>query len=241
MAADAYVSLSAQIALQKRMDTVAHNVANTSTPGFRAEGVRFETLLAQGTPDAIAFVNSGESYVEQGSGALIQTGNPLDVAVKGNAYLAIATPAGQVLTRDGRMQMSNEGELRTLNGHAVLDTGGAPIQIDPNGGSVAISPDGSITQGGRQLGAIGLFTFPPNAKLSRYENSGVVPDVPAEPVVDFAKVSVAQGFIEQSNVNPIAEISRLIMVTRAYEAISNSITQSDSQQRDAIRALGPTS
>lgn len=236
-----YVGLSGQIALQKRMDTIANNVANTSTAGFRAEEVRFETILSEASRDPTAYSSAGESYLKRDSGGFTETGNRLDVAIKGNAFLAINTPAGQVYTRDGRMQMTPEGELQTLNGHPVLDAGGAPIQIDPNGGDITIAPDGTITQSGRQLGALGLFNISKDAHLTRYENSGVIPDTPAEPALDFAHNGVAQGFIEQSNVNPVAEITRLIMVSRTFEAVTTALTQTDSQQRDSIRALGPSS
>ena len=159
--------------------------------------------------------------------------------MQGDAWFAIQTPSGVVYTRDGRMQMSQQGELQTLEGHNVLDAGGAPIQLDPNGGDVTIAPDGTLTQGGRQLGAIGLFNIANEAHLKRYENSGIVPDIPAEPALDFSRNALAQGFSEQSNVNPVAEITRLITVQRSFEAMNTSVAQTDERQRDSIRALGP--
>lgn len=241
MEANLYVGLSGQMALQKRMETVAHNVANAGTAGFRAEEVRFEALLSDASKDPTAFVSTGETFLSRRAGSLNETGNPLDVAIKGDAFLAIETPAGQVYTRDGRMKMGPAGELTTLNGYPVLDAGAAPIQLDPNGGQVQIAGDGTVTQDGRQLGALGLYAIEPNAKLTRFENSGVIPDIPAEPALDFTRVGVAQGFVEQSNVNPVAEMTKLIMITRAFEAMSASLAQQDEQQRTSIRSLGPGS
>lgn len=235
-----YVSLSGQIALEKRLETIAHNVANTSTAGFRAEEVRFETVLSQASVDPTAYSNRGDTYLSRQSGALLETGNPLDVAVKGDSFMALQTPAGLVYTRDGRMQMANDGELQTLNGHPVLDAGGAPMQLNPNGGEIQIAADGTLTQNGLRVGAIGLFTIPENANLQRYENSGVIPDIAAEPTLDFAKNGFKQGAVEQSNVNPVSEITKLISVTRAFEAITNAISQTDQQQRESIRTLGPS-
>lgn len=240
MEANLYVGLSGQMALQKRMETIANNVANLSTAGFRAEEVRFEALLSDASKDPTAFASTGETFLSRRAGALLQTGNPLDVAVKGDAFFAIETPAGQVYTRDGRLTMSPTGELQTLSGYPVLDAGGAPMQLDPNGGEVKIAGDGTITQDGRQLGALGLFTIDQNAKLTRFENSGVIPDIQAEPTLDFTRVGVAQGYTEQANVNPISEMNKLIMVTRAFEAVTNAMSQQDEQQRTSIRALGPT-
>lgn len=236
-----YVSLSGQIALQKRLDTIANNVANVNTAGYRSEEVRFETILSDASRDPTAYSSAGETFLSRKHGGFTETGNRLDVAIKGEGFLSINTPVGQVYTRDGRMKMSEQGELQTIIGHAVLDVGGAPIQLDPNGGDVTISPDGTITQAGRQLGALGIFTISNEAKLARYENSGVIPDLPAEPALDFSRNAVAQGFSEQSNVNPVAEITRLITVQRSFEAVSNAMSQTDERQRDSIRTLGPSS
>lgn len=236
-----YVSLSGQIALQKRLDTIAHNVANTNTTGFRSEDVHFETILSEASREPTAYASAGETYLSRKHGSALETGNPLDVAIKGEAFLAIDTPSGQVYTRDGRMKMSDTGELRTLEDHPVLDAGGAPIQLDPNGGSIKIAPDGTILQSDRQVGALGLFTISNTAKLTRYENSGVIPDVPAEPALDFSRNGVAQGFIEQSNVNPVLEITQLITVQRSFEAMTSAMSQTDDRQRDSIRTLGPSS
>jgi flagellar basal-body rod protein FlgF len=236
-----YVSLSGQIALQKRLETVAHNVANAGTAGFRAEEIRFEAVLSEAARDPVAYASTGDTYLSRRSGSLAETGNPLDVAVRGNAFLAMATPAGQVYTRDGRLRIGAEGELQTLNGHAILDAGGAPMQLDPNGGEVKIAPDGAITQEGRRVGALGMFTLSNDATLTRYENSGVTSNIPAEPALDVSRNSMVQGFVEQANVEPVSEITKLITISRSFEAVTNALEQIDSQQRDSIRTLGPTS
>jgi len=238
MQSNLYVSLSAQMSLQKRLDTIAHNLANASTAGFRAEEVKFESVLSLTAPDPVAFASTGSSFIARTSGEFVRTDNALDVAVEGDAWLAIGTPAGQVFTRDGRMRMTDAGELQTLNGHAVQDAGGAPIRLDPNAGPPRIARDGTITQNDRQVGALGLFAIDPTANLTRFENSGVVPDRPAAPVLDFTKTGVQQGFIERANVNPVNEITKLIMVQRAFEAVTASIKDSESSLQDAIRSLG---
>ncbi|CAN5117224.1 flagellar basal-body rod protein FlgF [soil metagenome] len=236
-----YVALSAQMALQKRLDTIANNVANSGTAGYRAEEVKFETFLSQAAGDSIAFASTGESYISRQSGELVQTENPLDVAVRGDAWLSIQTPSGPVYTRDGRMRMLETGELQTLNGESVLDAGGAAILLDPNAGTPRIASDGMITQGNRQLGAIGLFRIADDAKLTRAASSGVVPDRPAEPILDFGNAGVVQGFMERSNVNPVLEMARLIQVTRAFESVSQTVTDSESTMLNGIKTLGASS
>ncbi len=237
-----YVALSSQVALQQRLDTIAQNVANIGTAGYRAEGVKFATALEEAAArDSTAFVSSGETYVTRHAGSLTQTENPLDVAVQGDAWFAIATPAGVAYTRDGRLQMQQGGELTTLGGHPVLDVGRAPLIVDPDAGPPVITRDGMITQGGQQLGAIGLFRIDPETPLQRYDNASVIPQGQAIEVLDFTSNGIVQGFVEGSNVNPIMEISRLIAVTRAFEAANTMIDQAKSTTDNAIRTLGETS
>jgi flagellar basal-body rod protein FlgF len=235
-----YVSLSGQMALMRRLETLAHNVANVNTAGFRAEEIKFDELLSQRTEQPTSFVTGGSTYISRVAGPTVRTENPLDVAVSGDAWLAFQGPNGAVYTRDGRMTMTPEGELRTLEGYPVLDVGGAPIQLNPNGGAPVIARDGTITQGEQQMGALGLFTIPEEARLVRFGNSGVLPDLPAEPALDFNRVGVMQGFMEQANVNPVSEISRLIQIQRAFDSISNAMTRSEDTLSSAVRTLGET-
>jgi flagellar basal-body rod protein FlgF len=241
MQSSLYVALSSQVAFNKRMDAIANNVANASTPGFRREEIKFEAVLSQAASESVAFASPGDTYIKRDSGQITHTGNPLDVAVQGDAWLAIQTPSGTAYTRDGRMQMTPEGQLLSVAGHPFLDVGGAPLQINPDAGPPQIASDGMITQNGVQLGAIGLFTIEPRAKLSRYENSGVIPDKPAVPELNFNRSGIRQGHIEGSNVNPMWEMSQLIMASRSYDAVSNSMGQSHDSLREAIKALGPSS
>ena len=236
-----YVALSGQIALQKRLETIAHNVANVTTAGFRAEEVKFSTILSRVPPDPAAFATSNGTYIDRTPGELVQTQDPFDVAVRGDAWLAIDINGQQVYTRDGRMHMTPTGDLQTLNGYPILDVGGAPITIDPNGGAPEIASDGTIVQNNRQLGALGLFTIPENAKLTYAGNSGVIPNLPAEPALDFNRYGVVQGFAERSNVNPVMEMTHLIAVQRSFEALTNSITGTESAFIEGVRTLGATS
>lgn len=226
--------------MQRRLETIANNVANASTPGFRAEEIRFETLLSQTGSDPVAFVSTGATFLNRASGGVSSTGNPLDVAIEGDAWLSISTAAGTVYTRDGRARLSTTGELQSVTGAPFLDPGGAPIIINPTAGPVTISREGRILQNGRQLGALGLFNISPTAKLSRFENSGVIPDLPAEPVAEFARVGLLQGYIENSNVDPVKEISRMILVQRSFDAMSTTLGTVETVFDNGIRDLAGT-
>lgn len=236
-----YVSLSSQIALERRLSTIADNVANASTIGFRATGVKFEDMVSGAGQKSVSFASTGDTFLSNAKGALSETGNPFDFAVQGDAWFAIETPAGTVVTRDGRFSMDEAGQLLSVEGHPVLDAGGAPILLDPLGGPPQAGADGSLRQGDQFVGAIGLFGFDPGPNFVRYGNSGIVPEGMPEPLTDRSDIGVAQGFLEGSNVNPVLEMTRLIQVQRAFENIAALMRQTESTTSDAIRTLGSKS
>jgi flagellar basal-body rod protein FlgF len=233
-----YVALSSQIALEKRLTTIADNMANANTVGFRATDVKFEDLVSGGGRDKIDFVSTGNTYMPDIGGSLTETRNPFDFAVTGDAWFAIETPVGTVMTRDGRFSMLDTGELVTLQGYSVLDAGGAPIQLDPNAGPPSAGQDGTLRQGGRLIGAIGLYQFQPGLNFSRFGNSGIIPEGRPEPIVDQQNVGLAQGFVENSNVNPVQEMMRLIQVQRAFEHITALMRDGENALGEAMRNLG---
>ena len=241
MHAAPHVSLSAQLTLERRLNTLALNLANVNTVGYRATGVSFHELVSRTDHDPVAFASTGRDFISRATGPLIQTGNPLDVAVQGEGFFAMQTPRGIVYTRDGRMRLQPNGALESLDGYPILDAGGAAILLDPDGGMPNIASDGLITQGGRQLGAIGLFQLPSDAHLARFENSGVIPDKPATPVLDFARNGVVQRAVEGSNINPILEMTKLITLQRTFEGVTGGSSSSESSLKDAVRILGGAS
>jgi flagellar basal-body rod protein FlgF len=233
-----YVALSSQIALENRLNTIADNVANANTVGFRATGVKFEDLVYGTGEKAMDFVTQGNTYLSTETGPLRQTENPYDFAIRGDGWFGISTPAGTIMTRDGRFTMLETGALVTVDGYPVLDAGGAAIVLDPREGAPTAGADGTLRQNGQLMGAIGLFDFDPGPNFTRYGNSGVVPDTPPQPLVDRPDVGVVQGFVEASNVNPVKEMTRLIMVQRAFDNAAALIRESEASYSDAIKTLG---
>jgi len=233
-----YVSLSAQASLERRLETVANNVANMNTVGFRSDGVRFAAEVARAGDSLISYVSPGVPYISRAAGGSVKTDNPFDVAIQGDGWMSISTQSGVVYTRDGRMRMAESGALETLIGNPVLDAGGAPIVLNPADGAPTIGGDGMISQNGREVGAIGLYEIDPGANLTRAENSGVVPDKPATPTLDFAKNGFIQGYVEGSNVNPIEQMTKLISLTRNFDSVNSGVTRTESSLEDAIKTLG---
>jgi flagellar basal-body rod protein FlgF len=232
-----YVSLSGQLAMEKRLETIAQNIANATTAGYRASGVDFASIVSRISPVPTNFSSTGENYVDEHSGGFRKTGGPLDVAIQGNGYLSFESPQGVFYSRDGRLTMQPDGQLTSVTGYPVLDAGGGAVSADPQGGPLTISRDGSILQDGVRRGSLGLFVLNLQEGFSRFENSGLVPATDAEAVTSFTTNGVLQGYIEESNVNPINELVRLIEVTRNFESISALTERAQDAQRAALQVL----
>lgn len=238
-----YVALSAQVALSNRLETVARNVANMNTAGYRADEVKFAELISRAGQDNVSFATGGEKYISRQGGSLNKTDNPLDLAVEGEAWFAIRDAGGRLsYTRDGRLEIGRDGTLRTLTGQQILGAGGQPIALDPDAGMPLISQSGEISQNQvGVVGQVGLFLIPEDAQLTRAENSAVIPDKPAIPVQAFDRNGVRQGYVEGANINPVREMTKMIMISRAFESATKMIDGSNESQEKAIRELGATS
>jgi flagellar basal-body rod protein FlgF len=240
MQSSLYVALSGQVALQKRLDTIANNIANMNTGGYRAEEASFSTVLSKAGQAPTAFASSGDNYISRRTGEMIPTGNPLDIAAQGDAWFALRTPDGIVYTRDGRLHTDESGALLSVNNYPILDAGGSSILLDPSAGPPSIAQDGMIGQNGARVGAVGLYSIDPAARLSHYDNASVKTDMPASPVLDFTNAGVIQGMTEGSNVNPVLEMTRMIDLSRAFESAANAVQSNESSFQDAIKTLGGT-
>ena len=241
MQSSLYVALSAQVAMERRLNTIANNVANMNTGGFRADEVKFEEILSLAAKENVSFASSGQNFISRRTGPMTKTDNPLDVAIQGDGWFAFQGPSGPIYTRDGRFKMNENGDLLTVDGYRVLDAGGAPIALDPMAGSPIVGRDGTVSQGMNQVGAIGVFNLRSESKLTRFGNSGVLSSIPGEVVQDFTSSGVQQGFSEGSNVNPVLEMTKMIAVQRSFDSAATTIQESESTFMDAIRSLGPSS
>lgn len=240
MQSSLYVSLSAQIALERRLTTIADNMANVNTVGFRSSEVKFDEVLSKTRNDLnaqVAFVSQGNDYLSQRPGAFSQTGSDLDMAIKGDAWFALDTPNGQVLTRDGRFSVSPDGLLVSTRGYPVLDAGGGPIMLNPQGGKISVGLDGSIRQNDVQVAALGLFRGDVTNGYLRHDNSGITTVADPVPVVNDPEVGVVQGYVENSNVNAISEMTQLIQVHRAFDAVASMMRETESTYSEGIKTL----
>jgi flagellar basal-body rod protein FlgF len=233
-----YVALSSQISLEKRMNTIADNLANMNTVGFRATQMKFDDVLTRAEGAKVAYVSTGEEYLSKDIGAMVQTKNPLDFAVKGDAWFSIDSPSGKAITRDGRFSMLETGDLVTIEGYPVLDAGGAPIQLNAGEGPPTASTDGILYQNGKPVATLGLFEANVGPNFTRAGNTAIIPNETPQPVVNRADVGVMQGFVEESNVNPILQMTQMINVSRTFEYVTQLMRDGEASIGDAIKTLG---
>jgi flagellar basal-body rod protein FlgF len=250
------IALSRQTVLKRELDIVANNIANLNTTAFKADGLQFSEYLNRGAgwsqisgndsqasaDSQLSMVQDRMSWHDMSQGPVQRTGNPLDVAIDGDAMLVVETPRGERYTRNGSLQINGTGELVTNAGDKVLGDSG-PIILQPTDRDIVITKDGTIKV--REGASLNSDSTRGKLRLVRFENSqqlqkdgastfkapeGVNPQ-PAQ------SVNVVQGAIEKSNVRSVIEMTRMIEITRAYTEVANIIKQQDDLQRKALQQL----
>ncbi|NCB29334.1 MAG: flagellar hook-basal body protein [Clostridia bacterium] len=235
-----YSAVSAMKAQQTRLDTIAVNLANVNQNGYKAKRVDFKDALYTAMSSPVAADNGGNllkgtgavvgaTATNFGAGARVATGKPLDVAIAGKGFFTVqGSDGGTYYTRGGNFDVSVEGDLRylvTASGNYVLDAAGQRIALPPNT-VPAISPDGVITAGGRQIAVLGLVQFQNEAGLLAQGN-GLFAQSPASGAPRAAVSELVQGSVEGSNVELSQELTLLIRTQRAYSLASKALQTAD--------------
>ena len=222
----AYSGLKAQM---EALDLLANNLANANTTGFKEQKAFFSALnTAMGSLEASpleAAINShavlAESSLNVMGGSLLQTDRELDLALVGDGFLTVETPAGIRYTRNGNLMTDSRSVLCTAEGHPVIGERGR-IVLGP--GKVGINEDGEVLVNSVRIDRLKLASFENPAKLLRQGNSLFAP-ISGEQLPKAATgVTVRQGYQEQSNVNPVLATVRMVEIMRHFEAIQKSVT-----------------
>src|SRR5579863_1679382 len=236
-----YVGLSRQIVLQRALDIASNNLANVDTTGFK-----LEELMASADPAApawdmgvsapVTFTMSSGVARDFTEGPLVSTGAPLDLAIEGKGFFQVTTANGPRYTRDGRFKLDPTGKIVTQDGDPVQGDGG-DIVLDPTKGPVTIAPTGVISQAGAQVGKLVVVTFDDLSALSKEGSSLYSNDSNLTPQ-PVGGALVRQGMLEGSNVQPVVQITRLIEINRAYDAVTNMVNATSQLATTAIQQLG---
>jgi flagellar basal-body rod protein FlgG len=270
-----WVPLSGAIAQQRNVETIANNVANANTPGFKREQVVFKEYLAaleKGDKEATlpekewkpedfyrsynaedAFVKVDGTYTQHEQGQLTPSGNAFDNALNGPGFFEVLTPNGVRYSRRGAFSINNEGKLVTDQGFYVLSKGAPPtvgadgkisissppetrsIQIGNN--KLTVSLTGEVFSGNNKVADLALTEFNDIHALKKEGNSLFINQDQQNIKIAELKTSVHQGFVEQSNVNAVTEMSSLINANRNFESIQRVIKTYDSMSSKAVNEI----
>ena len=269
--------LSGAIAQQKQVESIANNVANVNTPGFKRDQVVFKEYLAAlekgGDQQGIdlpqkewkpedfyrsynaedSFVKVDGSYTNHEQGQLAQTGNYFDNALSGPGFFEILTPNGVRFSRNGAFSISSEGKLVNNQGFLVLSKDAPPITtadgtlnlasnpesraINIGTGRFSVSLDGEVFNGQNKVADLALSEFLDIHALKKEGNNLFINPDQKNLKVGDSKTSVHQGFVEQSNVNAVSEMSNLINANRNFESIQRVIKTYDTMSAKAVNEI----
>ena len=235
-----YLSMSGAKAAMQRQDTLANNLANASTTGFREElaATRAVPVRGDGASTRVFSLETSVGY-KSAAGAMQPTGRNLDVAVKGNSWLSVQGLDGtEAYTRAGALEVNAEGLLVTRTGLQVLGDGG-PISV-PSGAEVQIAPDGTVsaTQPGgkpQSVGKLKVVTPEADNQLSRGIDGlfrSASGDLPPDP-----NARLQDGVLEGSNVSPVETMVAMISAARQFEHQMKLIQTSERQEQTAAKLL----
>lgn len=264
-----YTALSGAIAQSQRLDTIANNIANVNTPGFKKDKQVFqEYLTANEKPPEVmnvprvpasiesfydmqggdkSFVDSKGTFTDFSQGTVKHTGNNLDVAIEGRGFFEIATPQGTRFSRAGNFSLDGDGKLVTKDGYPVLRA--AADGADPESrvirvsgqGSISISNNGEVYEGNQSLGRLAVVNVTEPDHLQKTGNGLYAFKTNANPeVVNVGNAGIKQGFLESSNVNIVHEMTEMISANRVFESTQKAISTYDSMSDKLVNIVGKT-
>lgn len=240
-----YIVLSRQLGLFRQMDVVANNVANANTVGFKSQQMLFAEFITKGGSGdlkrPVSFTHDLATIRDDMQGGLERTGRPLDAAINGDGFFVVDTPLGPRYTRVGIFHIDTEGSLVNAQGHKIQGAGG-DIVFDPTDRDIEIREDGTVmvkVAGGikEERGKINIVKFEDKNALKEVGNNFFTSDEQPEQATEITDYKVAQGMIENSNVNSVNELTTMIKVNRSVSLTSKFLGDMNDLQRRAISTL----
>ena len=235
-----YIALSRQMALWKQMNIVSNNVANMNTAGYKQDNAVFTSYINQ-TPDAAGVGSAPQffaldfgAFQDFREGAFKNTGNTFDLAIKGDGFFCIETPAGEKYTRKGEFTLNEDGALATTEGDLVMSENDTPLFFAPGETEITISESGDVMTENGFIGRLKIARFADNQKLLK--SAGVLFDNVEGNAVMFGSenIRIAQGMVEASNVNAIAEMTNLVKIQRSYDYVQQMIDEEHDRLSNTI-------
>ncbi len=235
------IALSRLIAQQRALDVTATNLANAGTPGFKAERTVFSDWLSKQTGTdsprgggTVAFMQDRATYRDQQAGPLQHTSNPLDLAVSGSGFFTVDGPRGPRLTRAGHFTPLPDGRLGDVDGNALLDRAGQPIRLSAADSIITVTADGTVSSQNGRLGQIGLVQPDDPNRMTAEGARTLRADGPTTPV---AAPQLVQGAVEESNVQPVMEMTRMMTDMREFQFTTQFVQAESDRRQSAIDKL----
>ena len=235
-----YIALSRQTSLNREMDVIANNLANVTTPAFKGQTVRFQEYLNRAKDGTkLSYVEDAAMPRDWSEGPLTSTGNPLDIAIHGDGFFVVSTPNGDRYTRKGHFEMNAYRQLVSADGELIQGDSG-PISVPQDAYDIAVAEDGTVSAkspGSPQtntLGKLRVVNFADQQALQEEAAGLYKTDATAVPVTN---AHLVQGALEQSNVQPIIELTRMMSVSRNYEAAQQLVQSEHDRIRKAITSI----
>ena len=244
----AYSIVGSALLQQRRLELLANNLAQVNTPGYKADIPVFR--IYSGTsgveteqPDSVVIEQSAWKFthIDFTQGPANLTNNPLDLALNGDGFFVLESPDGPRYTRSGRFTLNGEGQIIAPQGWPVLGQDGAPIQIanvDSTSGGIFINNSGQVIANGEVAGQFKIVDFPKPYALEKKGFSSFVPADKTLAATTPENTKIQQGYIEGSNVNAIGQMTKLIEISRLYEAYQKMLQSFDEVDSTAVNDLG---
>ncbi len=224
------------------LDLLANNIANSSSPGFKADKEFYNIYLSAEAADSadggfgsVLPVVEGQ-WTDWSQGVLNPTANPMDVALSGRGFLVASSPSGPLLTRGGTLSISAGGELQTKDGFAVLDRNGKNIRLD-NTVPLEVTREGMVRQDGQDIAQLDVVDAKSASALRKHGLNYFELAVADRKPADLSQTTVQQGKAETSNVQPAESAVRLISVSRQFEMLQHALTIGGDMNRQAVEEV----
>lgn len=234
-----YVILSRLGAQLRATQVLANNLANAETPGFRAGRAVFaQHLQRQQREDGgpVAYALDRATWRDTATpGPLSTTGSPLDVAIRGEGYFAVETPAGERYTRAGRFTLDAGGRITDMGGNAVLDARGTPLAVSPNDTRIEIQGDGTVRSENGVIGRLRVVRFDDEQRLRAEGDRLFASDEAAALPVE--RPSLVQGAVEGSNVRPVLEITAMTAELREFQFATQFVEREGERLQSAVERI----
>ncbi len=242
------LTAAAASGIQSRMqslDILANNLANASTPGFKADAESYGLYYSSESPDSPADGNTTplsvleNQWTDFSQGAMLPTSNATDLALNGKGFFVVTTPTGPLFTRNGNFHVSGSGQLQTQEGYAVQGSDGQPMVLDP-AQAFEVSSDGSVRQGGQQISQIAVVNFNDPTVLAKrggtyFRSTITTPPTPS------AQPDIQQGNLESGNSQSSQSAARLTSILRQFESLQKAMAIGADMNRRTVEEVAKVS